>query len=161
MSLPLVLVALALAACGGDDDDPAATGEPLSAEEYDTQTEAALLAIANLGELSSPLASPESVEQYVSGVREIVAEIDRTVADLEAIEPPESVASIHDQLIAAVEAYGAAFPPVADAAEAGDDAALRASAEELQTAALDFQATVTDLSQQFSDEGFELEILVG
>lgn len=163
LALLLALAALALVACGGDDDEGGddGGGEPLSAEEYDAQTEAALESFANLNELSAPLANPDSVEQYVAGVRDIVSEIEGTVTELDAIEPPENVAALHDELIATVDAYGAAFPPVADAAEAGDETALQAGAEDLQQAALDFQSDATDLAQRFEAEGIELQSLAG
>ena len=162
MTLLAALAVLALPACGGDDDDGGdGGGESLSAEEYDAEMEAALQTFANLDELSAPLANPDSVEQYVTGVREIVTEIDGTVGDLEAIEPPENVATQHEELISAVEDYRDVFPPVADAAEAGDDAALQAGAEDLQAAALEFQETATELDQQFADEGIDLQSLAG
>ena len=160
-TLLAVLAALALPACGDDDDDSGDGGEALSAEEYDAEMEAALQTFAELDQLSAPLANPESVEQYVTGVREIVTEIDGTVSDLEAIEPPENVSEEHDELISAVEAYRDVFPPVADAAEAGDNAALQSGATDLQAAAFEFQETATDLDQRFEDEGIDLQSLAG
>jgi hypothetical protein len=156
-----VLAALVLPACGDDDDGGGDGGEALSAEDYDTEMEAALQTFANLDQLSAPLANPESIEQYVSGVREIVTEIDGTVSDLEAIEPPENVAEEHDELIAAIEAYRDVFPPVADAAEAGDKAGLQSSATDLQAAAVEFQETAIDLDKRFEDEGIDLQSLAG
>jgi hypothetical protein len=161
LTLLAVLAALALPACGDDNEDGSNGGESLSAEEYDAEMEAALQTFAELDELSAPLANPESVDQYVTGVREIVTRIDGTVTDLEAIAPPENVATMHDELIVAVEAYRDVFPPVADAAEAGDKAALQTGAADLQAAALEFQETVTNLDQRFQDEGIDLQSLAG
>ena len=162
---PLILLAalaaLVVAGCGGDDDGSGGGSDSLTAEEYDTQTEAALETFTSLDELSAPLANPESVEQYVAGIRDIVTEIEGAIGELEAIEAPAEVAPVHDDLIAAVEGYGAAFPPVADAAEAGDEAALQASAAELQAAAIDFQEMARELDQQFQDAGIELAPLAG
>lgn len=160
LTLLAVLAGLVFPACGGDDDDGDGDGaEQLSAEAYDAEMEAALQTFANLDELSAPLANPDSVEQYVAGVREIVTEIDGTVSDLEAIEPPESVGAIHDELVTAVEAYRDVFPPIADAAEQGDEPALQAGAADLQAAALEFQETAADLDQQFMGQGIDLESL--
>lgn len=147
-----VLAVLVLPACGGE--------EAPSADEYEEQTEAALQTILDLDELSAPLANPESVDQYVTGVREIAAKIEGSVDELKGIDPPQDVASLHEELVTAVESYGAAFAPVADAAEARDEEALQSSAEELKAAAAAFQETGAQLDEQFRDEGIELDNLL-
>jgi len=160
LALIAAIAALALPACGGDDDESTGGGGALSDEAYAERTEAALQTIVDLDELSKPLAEPESVEQYVAGVRGISTKVDGAADELDAIEPPEKVASLHDELVTAVKDYGAAFTPVADAAEAGDEAALQTSAKQLQDAAAGFQQAATDLDARFRDEGIELNNLL-
>lgn len=151
LALTGAIATLGIAACGGDDN-----GGALSTEEYDERTEAALQSIVDLDELSEPLANPGSVEEYVDGVRAIEAEISSVVDELEAIEPPSEIASLHDELIELVAGYGAAFPPVADAAEAEDQKELQKQAQKLQESAVEFQQTATDLDARFQEEGIDL-----
>jgi hypothetical protein len=150
----LITAALLALGCGGDD----AGGDGLSKEEYTAEAEAALDSFGALAELKPPTANAEAIDSYLAEVRGI---FETALDDLRALEPPEDVVAIHRNLVTAIEAYSEAFPPVADAATANDEAALQQAATDLQAAAFEFQETATDLDQRFEDEGIDLQSLAG
>ena len=153
-ALIVVVAALIASGCGDGETEEGR----LSNEDYDGAVEGALKTFGALEELEPPAAEADAVDSYVAEVRQI---FDTALQDLRAIEPPEDVESIHEDLIAAIETYGAAFPPIADAAKADDRAALQSAATDLQAAAFDFKETATDLDQQFKDQGIDLQSLAG
>lgn len=156
LALAGLVAAFALAACGGDEPQ-GGVGEPLSSEDYEKQAEAALRAIVDPGELTG--LSSDSAEEFVAAVRDLTEQMGAAIAELESIVPPDAVADAHRELVGAVQAYGAAYPPLADAAEAGDQEALEAGAANLQEAAQEFTASIADLKERFEAEGIELASL--
>lgn len=165
-ALLLMLGALLVAGCGGDDDESSDSGtetettEALSAEEYSTTVTDALTQFGTeFAALGEAVSDPKSPEAYVAGVEDIQARLDEIIAELEGVEPPEEAAQIHADLIAAFEDLNESFTPVIETAKNAEDdpQALIDAATDLQTAALDFQTEANRISQEATEAGIPLE----
>lgn len=164
-ALLLMLGALLVAGCGGDDDEASDSGtetetEALSAEEYSTTVTDALTQFGTeFAALGEAVKDPESPEAYVAGVEDIQARLDEIIVELEGVQPPEEAAQIHADLIAAFEDLNASFTPVIETAKNAEDdpQALIDAATDLQTAALDFQTEANRISQEATEAGIPLE----
>lgn len=155
--LALVLTSLVVVAgCGGDDEEGLSTDE--YASELDAEFETFNREFAELGPAAADPASPEA---YIDAVTAIQDRVGETVAEIEAIEPPEEAADFQEDLLDAMTGLQDSFGPVIEATEAEDRAALQDAAVELQESTADFQREITDLAAQAEEEGYPIESLAG
>jgi hypothetical protein len=147
--------ALAIAGCGGDDDD-GGSGEPLSAEDYATEIEDVLVTFGEASvALGTELSSAESAEQLRSGVDELQELTQTAVDDLNAITPPEEAAEGHETLTGALEGYLSDIEDLAEAVESDDPEAAQEAALQFQEAAVDVQSELAEAASQLEDAGIE------
>lgn len=154
LALFVMLIALVVAGCGGDDGEEETTEtetEALSAEEYEQELGDILAPLGTeLQEIGAATQAGTSDEDAVAGVEEASATLDGAIGDLSAIEPPEEAAEGHDMLITSLEAFkGAADDFAATDLEdmAAVQEALTAFQESVITFQEDFQAGATQLQE--------------
>lgn len=121
LSLLLVVVALALAACGGDDKPAPGTksGYVAQVQEVGGQIQASLSGIsdrAGSGEVT--------IASYGAELDKSVAALDAAVKRLDAIPPPANAKGAHDKLVDGCRELADAFRQTAVAARKDDAAAL-------------------------------------
>jgi hypothetical protein len=136
-----------LAACGSDEK-----------EEYAEQVEDVLNPLGTeLQALGDELSSSSDPEQLASGIGDAEETIDQGISDLEAIEPPEGVEQVNEDLISALETFNGELAAVREAAESGDLQDLQKEALALPDAAVEFQQQLTDIQQAAIDAGVPIE----
>jgi hypothetical protein len=148
--------ALAIAGCGGDDDESGGSGEPLSEGDYATEIESVL---TTFGEesiaLGTELSSAQTPEELRSGVDDLQALTQTAVDDLNGITPPEDAAEGHETLTGALEGYLSDIETLASAVESDDPKAAEDAALEFQEAAVDVQTELGEAASQLQDAGIE------
>jgi hypothetical protein len=100
-SFVMVVLVLAAAGCGGGGDD----GRKAYVEELN-RAQAQLT--QRFEAIQSRLPPTSTPAQNARTLRDYEAVVDRTVADLRRIDPPDGFAALHRRYIAQVAAYGAA-----------------------------------------------------
>ncbi len=161
--IPLILLALigliALAGCGGDDDSTSSeSSDALTAEEYAQQARTVLEGFATqFSTLGAQIQQSASAEEFGSLVDQAETEIQGTIGEFGALQPPEEAQVGHDQILSALEDFSSKLTDVSDAAASGDKKALQAAAGQLQAAVGDFQSQVGQAVQSLSDAGIELQ----
>ncbi|MDX6588361.1 MAG: hypothetical protein QOI31_2834 [Solirubrobacterales bacterium] len=154
-ALVAATAALAIAGCGGDDDD-GGSGEPLSAEDYATEIEDVLVSFGEASvALGTELSSAESPEELRSGVDELQSLTQTAVDDLNAITPPEDAAEGHETLTGALEGYLSDIESLAEAVESDDPEAAQEAALQFQEAAVDVQSQLAEAATQLEEAGIE------
>lgn len=155
-ALVAATAALAIAGCGGDDDDGGDSGEALSAEDYATEIESIL---TTFGEesiaLGTELSSAQTPEELRSGVADLQALTQTAVDDLNAITPPEDAAEGHDTLTGALEGYLDDIETLASAVESDDPQEAEDAALAFQEAAVDVQSELGEAASQLEEAGIE------
>ena len=132
--LLLGLVSLAVSACGGDDDDDGGGGG-LSKEEYIAQADA-LCGEANKRETDAGAPGPVAeIEQSV--LEDIVANLDRTLADFRKLEAPDGDEDEVAKIVSDLESLHSAREAELAAARAKDGDAESDARSEFQTASQD------------------------
>jgi len=150
--IPILLIAFALVAgllagCGGD-----------SKEEYANDVSEVLDPLgAELQTLGTEASSATSPDQLVPPLTDAEDSLTAAVDDLEAIDPPEDVADIHEDLITSIEELLAPLTSTREAAEAGDSQAAQAEAQAFFQASLDFQTEIQDITQRAEDAGVPVD----
>lgn len=131
----LLAAALALAACGSNEED----------NDY----------VEQVNEIQNRLV--EEVTETVSGeppanpkaAAEVAADLEGvftiTADDFEAVEPPQDVADLHDELVAAIRGVGGRIGEAEKAFASGSSKQAARAALELQTATADLQPQLTAL----------------
>lgn len=180
-TLILALVGLiALAGCGGDDDDSStstsaqssttesstteasttetesttASGDELSADEYSAQAQEVLLSFGTaFQQLGTEISASTNPEEFGTLVGDAEAEIQTTIDEFGAIQPPEEAQEGHDQILAALEDFSSKLTDVSNAASSGDKSALTDAATELAAAGADFQEQLTQAAQSLTEAG--------
>ena len=133
--------ALALAACGEDTEEKNAY--------VDAVNEVTTTLNEGLTEISSGAAAT-SPDQAATVFADFGEQLDAAATDIEAIDPPEDVADLHDQLVTQVEDLGATATNAADEVEAGGAAAVTGVATEFvaeaTTASTEVDSTITEIN---------------
>jgi hypothetical protein len=158
--LATALLAFGAAACGSDDDSGNGGGgnaadtsesEPLSNDEYLEEVNKAQTDFATqAGKLN--LANPSSPKGFKKSLDRLVGLIDTLTQRLDAIEPPESVASQHDDLVGQLNRYGNVIEREKGDLASGDQQKVVNAAKEIQEASTtfstDFSATITEINKR-------------
>ena len=110
-------------ACGGGGGSSAR----LSKAEFQSQANAIC---AKYQQQIDAIETPTSLEQIPDLVDQILAILNKEVAEIRALNPPEELQSGFDQLLAATDRTKAAADDLANAAKAGDQAAVQKALEE-------------------------------
>lgn len=151
--MPLALIALAvalLAGCGGEESTSTeASDEEQALEAYSADMDVELriftIKLTALGMQADKASSAADFRSSLAGVEDRVG---KTIASLEAIEPPPRLADIHAQLIDAFEEFKTSYVSIADAVNGGDEQEIQQAVLGLQQATADFSAEFDDLSAQ-------------
>ncbi len=155
-ALVAATAALAIAGCGGDDDDGGDSGEALSEEDYATEIESVL---TTFGEesiaLGTELSSAQTPEELRSGVDDLQALTQTAVDDLNDITPPEDAAEGHETLTGALEGYLSDIETLASAVESDDPQEAEEAALAFQEAAVDVQSELGEAASQLEEAGIE------
>lgn len=129
------VVALALAACGGDDG-----GGAMSKDEYRKQAQA----ISDKAETDFQSGIEKGTSQdpmeSLAGVRELGTASDEAAQKLEELEPPDDYKDVHDRLVGSLRTLG----DRADAFEQAVEARDQARAQETLTA---FQQSLQEVNR--------------
>jgi Family of unknown function (DUF6376) len=135
------VAALALAACGGDDEsnDYVDDVNAVQNEFLDTMTEVA----------STPPTNPSQAGDVVSEMEDAFA---TAADDLEAIDPPEEVADLHDELVTTMSDLGTQVADLGESLTSGNPQQTAQAATELQAALTEAQTEVTSLTDQINEE---------
>ena len=143
----LLLSAGLVAACGSDEK-----------EDYAQQVEDILNPLGEeLQSLGDELSASTDPDQLASGISEAEDTIEGGISDLEAIDPPEDVQQVNDDLIAALQTFNDELASVREAAESGDLQELQKKALALPDAAVKFQEDLTDIQNAAIDAGVPIE----
>lgn len=145
-SVTLILgLALALAGCGGDDD------ERLSRAEYvDQATAICERAEERIGELGEPA----TIEELGAYAREAQMITEEAVAGLGELEPPEQLEDGFDRYLERAEEVVELLGELEEAAEAGDEAAAARIAERIgESAEAQRAARAAGIAACEDDEG--------
>jgi hypothetical protein len=132
----LMLVAtLALAACGSNEEDNDYVEQVNEIQEQlvDEVTETVS---------GAPPANPEAAAVVAGDLEGVFA---TTADELQALERPQDVADLHDELVAAIREVGARIGEAEKAFASGNSKQAARAALELQTATTDLQPQLTTL----------------
>ena len=135
------VAALALAACGGDEssDEYIDDVNAVQNEFLDTMTEVA----------STPPTNPAQAGDVIS---EMEAAFTTAADDLEAIDPPEDVADLHEELTTTMSDLGGQVADLGESLTGGNPQQTAQAATELQAALTEAQSEVTTLTDQINEE---------
>lgn len=158
--LVAVLAALLLGACGSSDDSTStsSSGDALSEEDYATQVQEITASFASgFDDLSAAAANPTSPEAFRDSVIAIQDRITETVDDLDAITPPEDLASDHEQLVQVFADYRDGYDPIVVALDEDNQQALKDAAAGIPDVVSEFQTTYTEIKGRMADAGVTIE----
>jgi hypothetical protein len=160
--LAAALLAFGAAACGSDDDGGSSGGggsdaadtsesEPLSKNDYLKEVNTAQTDFAGeAGKLN--LANPSSPKGFKKSLDQLVGLIDKLTERLDAVEPPETVASQHDDLVSQLTAYGDAIEEEKGGLTSGNNKEVADAAGKIQKASTtfstDFSATINEVNKR-------------
>jgi hypothetical protein len=146
--VPLCVAAAAftIAACGGDTEE--------KNDYVDQVNEVTTTLNEGLTEISTGAAAA-TPEEAAKVFADFGAELDTAAADIEAIDPPEDVADLHQQLVTEVEDLGATATNAADEIEQGGPAAVTGVATEFiteaTTASTEVDSTITEINAKLQE----------
>jgi hypothetical protein len=139
LAMLFAFAALALVAggCGSDKKKDSTTDSggktKVSAADYKTKVTAIAGDFASAGQAFKDAVSPNSTPQQAATALEgFQKRVEKDVADLNALTPPDKAADAHKRLAAALDGIAKACQPSIDAGKAGDRAKLRTALLELQ-----------------------------
>jgi hypothetical protein len=141
-TIALAAAALALAACGSNDeandyiDEVNSVQEGLVTEVTDAVSQA-------------PPANPEAAAAVATDLETVFND---TADELEAIEPPDDVAELHDDLVAAVRDVGTRIGDAEQAFSSGNPQQAAQAALELQQATTDLQTELNTLIDDINEQ---------
>ena len=138
-----LVAALALAACGGGDEDKA-----MSKDEY--KKEAQRINDASEGDFETALKTAQSKDpdEALTGVRQIGTTVDEAVTKFEGLEPPEEYKAIHGRYVGALRTVGDRADAVEQAAEQKDRARIEQSLSSFQQSLVDGAKTGDEFDKQ-------------
>jgi hypothetical protein len=144
VGVPLLAGALALAACGSNEEDNDYVEQVNASQEQlvDEVTETVS---------GAPPANPRAAAEVAGELEGVFAS---TADEFEAIEPPQDVADLHDELVAAIRGVGTRIGETEKAFASGSSKQAARAALELQTATTDLQ---TQLSTLIDDINAQLQ----
>ena len=131
------VLALLVAACGGGGDSAR-----LSKEEFQSQANAIC---AKYQKQLDALGSPTSLEELPDFVDQALGILDKEIAEVSALDPPEELQSDFDKMIAASNRTRAAANDLSSAAKSGDQAAVQKALDEGNAASKDADALAGNL----------------
>ena len=131
------VLALLVPACGGGGG-----GERLSTEEFQSQANAIC---AKYEKQLDALGSPASLEELPDFVDQALGILDKEIAEVSALDPPEELQSDFDKMIAASNRTRAAANDLSSAAKSGDQAAVQKALDEGNAASKDADALAGNL----------------
>jgi hypothetical protein len=138
LAMLFAFAALALVAGGcGSDKKKTSTDSggktKVTAADYKTKVTAIAGDFASAGQAFKDAVSPNSTPQQAAAALEgFQKRVEKDVADLNALTPPDKAADAHKRLAAALDGIAKACQPSIDAGKAGDRAKLRTALLELQ-----------------------------
>jgi len=114
--LPAVVLAFAVAGCGGGGDGGnGADGSPLSKAEYETKIQTIVKDVGEqFADVDIQENTTEAIDQAVDALEEIADE-------LENVNPPEEIADLHRDLIDGIRGLADELPGFAEKLEATED----------------------------------------
>jgi hypothetical protein len=141
----LAALALSLVAVGCGDDT-ASKNEYVDAVNK-AQTDFAGAVSKIQADASS--ASPDQAKQVFD---DLAGEVDKVVSDLEAVEPPEDVSDLHNQLVDQMGSFGDSIREAGDSIDGGDPQAIVEAttkfAQEVSKLGTDISKTIDEINQQ-------------
>ena len=131
----LLVAAMALGACGSDEEanDYVEEVNGIQDQLVDEVTETVS---------GSPPADAKAAAEVAADLQSVFAS---TADEFEAVEPPDDVAGLHDELVAAIRGVGARIGEAEKAFASGNSKQAAQAALELQTATTDLQTDLTTL----------------
>ena len=132
----LVGVLVLLAGCGGGGDTR------LSREEFESQANAIC---AKYEKQLRALGSPSSIDELPDLVDQALEILNKEVAEVAALNPPEELQSDFDKMLAATNKTKEAADDLSTAAKAGDQAGVQKALEEGNAASKEADAFATNL----------------
>ncbi|MTD44746.1 hypothetical protein GKE82_10705 [Conexibacter sp. W3-3-2] len=125
-AIATALLALTLAACGGEDVE--------RSNDYVRAVNAAQTSFAQtFDRLQSQITTSSTPAQDSATLGRFRAAIDDVVADLRRVDPPDSVRQQHEQLVAAIRSYGTTVTKARAAFRSKDATEILAARTQLST----------------------------
>jgi hypothetical protein len=140
LAAPAIAAALALGACGGD-------GEADDYVDEVNQVQVELVDEVTATVSANPPANAEQAADVAANLRDDFA---TTARELEAIEPPEEVAGVHDELVAAIRGLRAGIGEAERAFASGNPGRAARAASDLQAASADLQPELNRLVDEIN-----------
>jgi hypothetical protein len=139
--LLLVLVPLALTACGGDDKKDTYKKD---AQKIAKQVQADSTAA------QSSFQGVTSPDQLVTAFNDYKTKLDKSISDFENLDPPDDIKSEHDKFVSDLKALSGDISSAVDALKKQDQAALTSLQTKVQqdSAALTASASALDKKLQ-------------
>ncbi len=133
-------IAVALAGCGGDRQEDYRKGAQRAADEFKQAAQAA----------ASQLKETDGLREKLPGLRSFKASVDELASDFEALEPPEELEPLNDEAVTHMRALSEDLGRYEQAAEAGNEEAVRALGPRLQADQSQLQSALDRLDREFS-----------
>jgi hypothetical protein len=125
-----LVIALSLAACGGDDDGG---GGRLSKSEYETEMAKIQKTLENsLQGVQEDIQQSKSLDQIGDGLDDLAAEIDKAADQAGELEPPEDIDSEHQDLVDGIKQFADEFREAGDVARDGDEKKIQSTLSGIQ-----------------------------
>ena len=96
-----------------------------------------------------PPTNASQADALVSGMQDA---LNNAAADLEAIEPPDDVANLHDELVTTMSGLGDQLGELGDALQSGNPQQATQAASQLSTAVSTAQTDITTLIDEINSE---------
>jgi protein-tyrosine-phosphatase len=129
----IVVLALALAGCDGDEPRPSGNGDetsgPLTKEEFIARADEICQETENRIQALEPPTTTNDLDDYAAAIGEIS---DDGIGELRALKPPPEDAQVIRQLIANIEKSVELLPEYAQAAQSQDATRFRQVEAQLQ-----------------------------
>jgi hypothetical protein len=129
----IVVLALALAGCDGDEPGPSGNGDetsgPLTKEEFIARADEICQETENRIQALEPPTTTNDLDDYAAAIGEIS---DDGIGELRALKPPPEDAQVIRQLIANIEKSVELLPEYAQAAQSQDATRFRQVEAQLQ-----------------------------
>jgi hypothetical protein len=145
----VVLVAVALSGCGGDDDRKAQNAYVSEVNSVQSKFSTAYSRVA------SQITSTTSAREDRATVTELERTLDETVAELRAVKAPSEVTELHGELVGVLQSYSIALGGLTDdLLSRSRERVARATtllANETSDASADFSRKINEINSQLRD----------
>jgi len=150
--IAVLVVSLALVACGGDDEESKnssgggsteqsdSAGGGLSKNDYLTQVNEAQSTFASESQ-KLDLANPKGPKDFQKKLQGLIPLVDALVTELDDIQPPSQVTGEHDKLVTQLEDYKKVLEDNIDGLGGGDQDQVRKAAGAIGKASSEFSTT--------------------